>query len=217
MNTASALRSCTMRNLLLAALLLTAALSFISPPYPNELLLQHIPTLLGTGLLIWYERRFGMSMAAFSCSIAFLFLHVVGARWIYSYVPYDAWFQSLFGFTISGAFGFHRNHYDRLVHFCYGLLLSNVVREIALRRFGLRPGVARFIAVEFIMASSMLYELFEYLIAVLLSPESAEAYNGQQGDMWDAQKDMALAMFGALLTIGAVWLRERRATAGPAI
>jgi putative membrane protein len=60
------------------------------------------------------------------------------------------------------------------------------------------------------MAASLLYELFEWVLALVLSPQSAEAYNGQQGDMFDAQKDMALAMLGGILALPALWPMGRR-------
>jgi putative membrane protein len=195
---------------LLAAFVLILALSCIAPPYPHELALQHIPTLLALAILIVVERRYPLSDASFSFLLIFMLIHVVGARWIYSYVPYDEWARSIAGVSITEIFGFKRNHYDRFVHLSYGILFSYIAHEIFVRRFKLRDPLAYYIALEFIMASSMLYELFEWLIAILLSPDAAEAYNGQQGDMWDSQKDMALATIGAIITIGIVAIRNRR-------
>lgn len=88
-----------------------------------------------------------------------------------------------------------------MVHFAYGLLLVVPAKEFIEKGIKIRSGAVWWFAWEFIMATSMLYELAEWLVAILLSPEAAEAYNGQQGDMWDAQKDMGLATLGALLTI----------------
>ena len=186
---------------LLCITLFSLGVSWISPPWPEELLLQHIPTLLGISLLLWGHQRFNLSNTGYTLIILFLLLHIVGARWIYSYVPYDAWSTWIFGERISDIFGCERNHYDRFVHLCYGLLLFRPVREILQNRWKLRFGLANWFSLEFIMASSMIYELIEWGIAILLSPEQAEAYNGQQGDLWDAQKDMALAICGGLIAL----------------
>ena len=87
------------------------------------------------------------------------------------------------------------------MHFFFGLLWVRPVQEICVRRFGVPRRFAWYTAFEFVLAFSMLYELFEWGLALALSPESADAYNGQQGDMWDAQKDMSLALLGAGLAL----------------
>ena len=133
--------------------------SFIAPPYPDQLLLQHIPTAIALLGLAMLHRFVDISRAAFICMIAFLCLHLVGARYIYSYVPYDSWSESLFGVGISELLGWRRNNYDRLVHFGYGLLLVRPALEILRDRLRLSPRMSRYVAVEFIMASSMVYEL----------------------------------------------------------
>ena len=115
-------------------------------------------------------------------------------------MPYDAVARALTGHTISEAFGLARNHYDRLVHLAYGLLAVLPVSE-ALRAASRAPTEAprSYIAVESVLAVSLLYEVFEWLLTLTMKGAVADAYNGQQGDMWDAQKDMALAATGAIL------------------
>ena len=83
----------------------------------------------------------------------------------------------------------------------YGFLLVIPLCEISKKWFLVPAKITRHFALLFILATSMGYEVFEWLLSVFLSPEQADAYNGQQGDMWDAQKDMALAMLGAILMI----------------
>lgn len=197
------------QTLALLATVLAVAFSCFNPPYPHQLLLQHIPTALGLALVVWFMRRHPLSNRSFAAVLGFTLLHALGARYLYTYVPYDAWSTSLFGVSISELFGFHRNHYDRLIHFTFGLLIAAVMREIGARHLGLSRRMAAYVAVEFVMACSMFYEVAEWLVAVFLSAGVAEAYNGQQGDMWDAQKDMALAMLGALVTIGVGAIRRR--------
>jgi putative membrane protein len=198
------------RPTLLFCFCLLLAAGCINPPYPNELLLQHIPTLVALLLLATMHRWLRLSDTSFTLIVGFLVLHVIGARWIYSYVPYDDWTEAFFGFRLTDLFGFHRNHYDRLVHFAYGLLFAVPIREFCINYVHISRRFASYIAIEFTMATSMIYELVEWGIGVILAPDAAERYNGQQGDMWDAHKDMALASLGAIIAMTGVMLWERR-------
>src|SRR6185295_762024 len=111
-----------------------------------------------------------------------------GAHYLYSNVPYDDWSQRWLGIDITRSLGWKRNNYDRLVHFSHGLLLMPAMRELVERWVGVRGMKAIVIAVAFTAVLSMTYELLEWLIAVFMSPEAADKYNGQQGDAFDAQK-----------------------------
>lgn len=180
-------------------------------PYPQDMWLQHIPTVVVLLAWPWALRRYPLSGTAIACLAAFLVLHIIGARWVYSNVPYEQWVQALTGVSVSEALGWQRNHYDRLVHLAFGVLWVRPLQEIAARHAGLPPRASLYVAVEFVLAASMLYEVFEWTLTLWLAGEAADAYNGQQGDAWDAQKDMALAAGGAL--VGALLLRERRGRA----
>ena len=183
--------------------------------FPREQWLQHMPTLPALAGLGWAARRKWLSTAAFACLAAMLVLHIVGARWIYSYVPYERWCDSLFGSGPQEWFGWRRNHYDRFVHLAFGLLMPLPLVETARRYGGLSRTWALAWAIAAVAAASAAYEVFEWLLAVVAAPEFAEHYNGQQGDAWDAQKDMALALVGSLIAVGAMavranFRRERR-------
>ncbi|WP_362988201.1 DUF2238 domain-containing protein [uncultured Sphingopyxis sp.] len=126
---------------LLFALLLLAQ---IDQPYPEVALLQHIPTLLLLAASPWLLRRWPLSTAALACIALFMALHTLGGRYAYSNVPYDEWARALTGTSPSEAFGWTRNHYDRLAHFAFGALSVIPVAEIARRRGGLgRRGCGR--------------------------------------------------------------------------
>lgn len=186
---------------------LTALLLFslIEPRYPNSQLLQHGPMPVVLPLLFVTARRGWLSDRAMTCVFIFLVLHVVGARWIYSFVPGG----ERLGFLALGDEVQGRNHYDRLVHLVFGVLAVPIVVEVA-RRYGrLRPGWALAVAFLFVLGVSAAYEVFEWGLAVLADPDRAERYNGQQGDAWDAQKDMALAAAGALVALVPLALRQR--------
>ena len=183
---------------LLAALLLTAQ---VAQPYPEIALLQHIPTLVFLIASPSLLRRWPLSTASLACIVAFLALHTLGGRYAYSNVPYDDWVRALSGMTLSDAMGWTRNHYDRLVHFAFGALSVLPVAEIARRWGGLTPRGAGLAVLAWALAISCLYEIFEWLLTIVAAGETADRYNGQQGDIWDAQKDMALATFGAILLL----------------
>ena len=196
----------------LIALLAGALLvSCIRPPYPDEMYLQHSPTVVLLVGLPLINRRWPISTAAFACLVGFMLLHTVGARYIYSNVPYDRWLTSMMSLDLTSTFGWRRNHYDRLVHFFFGLLWARPVFEISARHLGIPRRVAYYTTVEFLLAFSALYELFEWSLTMMLSPQDAGAYNGEQGDIWDAQKDISLALLGALLGVTVLLASARRA------
>jgi putative membrane protein len=200
--------SMKVQQALLAGLAVLTAASLIAPPYPQQQWLQHIPTLVVLPTLFWAVRKGLLSTAALACLAAMLALHVIGARWIYSYVPYERWSDAIVGSGPREWFGWTRNHYDRLVHLAFGLLMPLPIVETAMRYCGLSRRWALAGALAAVTAMSAAYEVFEWLLAVVAAPEFADQYNGQQGDGWDAQKDMALAMAGSLaMTAVMAWSR----------
>ena len=142
-----------------------------------------------------------LSRISYTLIFLFLCLHTVGAHYTYSEVPYDTWIRSLTGHTLNEAMGWDRNHFDRLVHFCYGLLLAYPVRELFLRVAAVRGFWGYFLPLDLTMSTSMLYELIEWFAAVIFGGDLGIAFLGTQGDEWDAQKDMALASLGALIAL----------------
>ena len=183
--------------------------SCINPPYMQFLLMQHVPTILALWLLAFLANRIDISRSSFTMIILFMILHTLGARYLYSYVPYDEWSERLLGINITETFGFQRNHYDRLVHFSYGLFLVVPIQEFERRQFGVSFGLASILAVECILATSAAYEILEWLVAVIFTPEWADKFLGQQGDIFDGQKDTALATAGALISIGILPLKKK--------
>ncbi len=173
----------------------------IQQPYPEIAPLQHIPTLLLLIASPWLLRRWPLSNRAVACLVAFFLLHTLGGRYTYSNVPYDAWSDAVFGQSLSVQFGWTRNHYDRLVHLAFGLLWVRPVCEwlVMYRAMSVRGGLGA--AVAFVLAISCLYEIFEWMLTIVAAGTLSEGYNGQQGDVWDAQKDMALALLGSLIGI----------------
>lgn len=177
-------------------------LTSIAPVNRQDWWLENILVLLTVPLLVGTFRRFRFSNASYGLLAIYFILHAFGAHYTYSEMPLGNWLRD----------GVHleRNHYDRVVHFLFGLLISQPLWEVLTRVAGLRPGWGRVGTVHVIMAWSALYEMIEAAVAHLVSPELGAAYNGTQGDIWDAQKDAALAMIGAMaaMTFTALWSRR---------
>jgi putative membrane protein len=186
---------------LLALLAALQALLAIAPHDRADWLLENSLLFAGVGVLIATHRALPLSRVSYTLIFLFLCLHTVGAHYTYSLVPYDAWFQSLTGRTWSSLTGWERNHFDRLVHFLYGLLLAYPAREVFLRVAEVRGFWGYYLPLDVTMATSMIYELIEWGAAAAFGGELGTAYLGTQGDPWDAQKDMALATAGAVIAM----------------
>ena len=200
----------TAKKLAFGAVLAVFLATWIKPLWPLEQSLHSSLTVLGLAGLWWVDRRWRLGNGAFAAICGFIAIHCIAARWLYSNIPYDQWLQSLVGWSPDAAFGWKRNHFDRLIHFLYGLCFTPALVQLVRHAWPrLRFGHAFTLAVMTIMCSSLVYEWFEWGIALALSPDAAEAYNGQQGDPWDAHADMLLATLGSLL----VWPLARKALA----
>jgi len=148
-------------------------------------------------LMVLISRWFRFSKTSYSLFFVYMFMNVVGSHYTYSNVP--------FGFWLSDFFGLDRNHYDRIVHFCFGFLLAYPLREIYVR-IGNYKGIWVLLApVTMVFGLSSIYELLEWGIAVVFGGDLGIAYLGSQGDIWDAQKDMFLAGMGSIITMGVVF------------
>ncbi|MBA1189506.1 DUF2238 domain-containing protein [Pseudomonas entomophila] len=153
------------------------------------------------GALAWlYRDRFALSTQAWALIVAFLCLHEIGTHFTYPRVPYDALSLQWLNVSLDQTFGWQRNQYDRLVHLAYGLLLALPFRELLVARCGLQGAWASLVAWSFILATSLLYELMEWIGGAYLGGGDS-SFVGAQGDFWDAQKDMALATVGSLVVL----------------
>lgn len=200
---------------MIVLLIVAILLANVAQPYPALAPLQHGPTMLVAIMAPWLLARWPLSTRSVTCLWLFLLLHTFAARWIYSYVPYDAWLRVLTGYDLASTFGWTRNGFDRLVHFAFGALFTVPLGEAARRFGGLRRGWALAFAFAAIGLGSALYEIFEWLLTVVAAGDTADFYNGQQGDMWDAQKDMLAAQIGSALALIVCRILPRLDADGP--
>ena len=163
--------------------------------------LENSLVVVGVLVLAGTYRVFTLSRVSYTLLFVFLVLHEIGAHYTYAQVPYDEWFRSVFGFSLNEALGFKRNHFDRVIHFSYGLLLAYPIREVFIRIASVRGFWGYFLPLDLTMSTSMLFELVEWGVAETFGGDLGITYLGAQGDVWDAQKDMALASLGALISM----------------
>jgi len=189
--------------LLVAFLAIFTALG-LAPSYREDWLLENLLVFVALPVLVATHRRLRFSNFAYTCLFVFFVLHEIGAHYTYSEVPWREWLAAL-GIGDGDPAG--RNHYDRFVHFAYGLLLMPATVELITARMAPRGLWRWLMPVLFIMSHSVIYELIEWLAALRFGGDLGVAYLGTQGDVWDAQKDMALAAFGAVIGLAVVALR----------
>jgi len=158
----------------------------VAPRYRADWWLENLPTFVALPAAVLTYRRFRFSDPAYIQATVFAVLHTIGSHYTYSEVPLGDWLRD--GLSLS------RNHYDRIVHFAFGLLMLRPLRELALRRAArVRRFATAYLGVAAVACWSLVYELVEWLIAAIADPQAGTAYLGTQGDVWDSQKDMLLA------------------------
>jgi len=176
----------------------------VEPVSRVDWVLENVLLVLFVAAFLSSYRKVSWTTASFVAVLAFVFLHVIGAHFTYSLVPYDELFESSFGIGMSQLFGWQRNQFDRLVHFAYGLLFSIPLHERLSRA---RYRYVGAVVVMFVMSSSLASELIEWGAVLVLASDEGMAFLGAQGDPWDAHKDMFLATLGSVVTVTALWLR----------
>ena len=170
----------------------------IAPAYRQDWLLENLLVLVAVPSLVLNYRRLRFSNFAYTCLFIFFVLHEIGAHYTYSEVPWREWLQAIAGGSTEAGAIAGRNHFDRLVHFSYGLLMMPAAWELLQARAAPR-GIWRYLLpVLFLISHSVIYELIEWGAAIVFGGDLGAAYLGTQGDAWDAQKDMALAALGAV-------------------
>ena len=155
-----------------------------------------------TVLILTYP-RFQFSNLTYALITGFLTLHAVGAHYTYAKVPAGFWVQDWLDLR--------RNHFDRAIHFAFGLLLLYPLRELLTRAAKVRAAWASWLALAAVAALSSSFEIIEAIIAQIVHPDLGAAYLGTQGDVWDAQKDMVAAIVGGVLALAAINAGEKRA------
>ena len=184
---------------------LWAAMAISPADWQNWMLASAIPVLV-VGALVAGRRAVPLPAVSYLMIGAFLTLHTIGAHYTYARMP--------LGDELAFLLGSGRNDYDRIVHFAFGLLLASPIRDTFACVANVRGFLLYYLPVMTIVGLSGLWEILESWVAQIASPELGAAYLGSQGDIWDAQKDMAAALYGAVLwVVLSVWVHRRTADA----
>jgi putative membrane protein len=182
-----------MKLVLLLATLVCLAISRVGALEPGTWVLEVAPIFIALPILVATARRFPLTPLVYGLLFVHALILMIGGHYTYAKVPLGFWAQD--------ALHLGRNHYDRLGHFAQGFVPAIVAREILVRRSPLRPGKwLAFLVVCVCLAVSASYELVEWL-AALLGGSSADAFLGTQGDVWDTQWDMFMALVGSIAAL----------------
>lgn len=163
--------------------------------------LENVLIFVGVAILIVTRKVLPLSLASCVLLFGFLTIHAVGAHYTYSLVPID---------EVTNWLGSSRNHYDRVVHFFYGLCLVLPLRELLMLHAKLRGFWSYFLSLDLVMSTSLLYEMLEWAAAIVFGGGLGATFLGTQGDEWDAHKDMLMAAVGGLVAALTIWWLNRR-------
>lgn len=175
----------------------------ISPKYRSVWIDENILTVLFMGLLVLTYRKFRLSNTSYTLLFIFMILHSIGGHYSYSENPLFDSFKEMFGWE--------RNHYDRVVHFLFGVILFIPIYEIINRIFLVPKGWRALIVTFFVIAALKgIFEVIEYgYVAVRNNSLTVTNYLGEQGDSLDAIKDIGLGMVGALISWAIIGIKNK--------
>ena len=164
----------------------------IDPKYPNDWLLENVLVFLVFPFIILMDKKHHYSLLSIILLLVFASLHSLGSHYTYAEMEHFD--------VITQFFGFERNHFDRLIHFLFGLLLFRILFEM------ITAGItsvktALLFTFTMIVSISALYEILEWFAVMIFNPDLGQAFLGTQGDIWDAQQDTLVASIGALINV----------------
>lgn len=178
---------------LLAGYLVFWGVMGVAPLDPQNWALSSFLPLSFVAALTLGRRSMPLSTLSYVLIAAFLALHTVGAHYTYSQVPAGQWLQ--------GLLGLERNHFDRVTHFAFGLLLTYPLYEVFARLAGLGRRLLLYLTFMTQLALAGAWEIIEAVVAQIARPDLGTAFVGAQGDPWDAQHDMLAAIAGTVLAL----------------
>lgn len=154
--------------------------------------IENILTFITLIVLVLTYRYFRFSIKSYFLITLFLCLHVYGSKYTYA--------ENVFGYGLKDVLQLSRNPYDRIVHFSFGFLLYLPLKELFKNGLKYPFHLSVSLPVVMVLALSGGFEILEWLIADIFFKAHGESYLGTQGDVWDAQKDMALAFLGSVIS-----------------
>jgi putative membrane protein len=165
----------------------------LAPLDPQNWALSSVLPLTFVGALVFGRRSMPLSVASYTLIAGFLALHTIGAHYTSAQVPIGQWLQ--------GLLGLERNHFDRVTHFAFGLLLTYPLFELFHRLTGARRPLLLYLTFMTQLGLAGAWEIIESVVAQLARPDLGAAFLGSQGDPWDAQHDMLAAICGTVIAL----------------
>ena len=183
-----------MRTLWLLVFFTVLIWSAVNPKDTLTWFLEVFPALFGFVLMALSYKKFPLTPLLSCLILIHMIILMVGGHYTYAEVPLFDWMKEVFDQT--------RNNYDKVGHFAQGFVPAILAREILLRKHVVQGSKIwlNYSVVSIVLAFSAFYELVEWWVA-LASKESAEAFLGTQGYIWDTQSDMAYALLGGTLAL----------------
>src|SRR3989344_4363649 len=179
--------------LLLLVVFITWIILGFNVTYRDEWIIENLLNVPFIILLLIFSKYFKLSKLSYVLIFVFMMLNEIGSHYTYAEVPFGFWLQNVLGLS--------RNHYDRIVHFCFGFLFAYPFREVFMRIGKTKGWWALLIPIITILGLAGVYEVIEWGAAEVFGGDLGVAYLGTQGDVWDAQKDIALAGIGAIIAM----------------
>tara|TARA_Y100000034_G_C6810387_1_gene364153 strand:- start:164 stop:787 length:624 start_codon:yes stop_codon:yes gene_type:complete len=191
---------------LLAIFIVAWIILAINPTYRDIWIAENLLSVaLVIGLILTYK-YFRFSNTSYTLLFLFLILHTIGAHYTYAEVPLFTILKNQYALT--------RNHYDRLIHFLFGLIFYLPIYEFMSRKLKLKGVWSHIMTFATIFALKAVYEVIEYYYAIIRESHLVETFFlGAQGDQWDAQKDISLGMIGAAISWIILYIKQRRSVA----
>ena len=181
-------------------LLLAAALVWLWSAYePIDMhtwMIEQVATLIAAVIVLWLGRSVHFDSLSRVNFFLLFCIHTLGTHYTYSLTPYPEFSELLFGSSPNDWFNWQRNHYDRFVHFAFGALMYHPIKQALAPRLRQQKPPVHWLSGHIIVSVSALYELLEWAAAIIFGGDMGIAYLGTQGDIWDAQIDIALGGLG---------------------
>jgi putative membrane protein len=189
---------------LLGSYLLLFGLCAIAPYDRAVWWAENIPIMLLVGVVIWMHRYHRFSNLSYLFMSFLIVLHTIGGHYTFERVPFG---------LVTDLFGFERNHYDRLAHFCVGFYAYPIAEILLKKRLVTSTAVLAMFPVFAIFSVAGGYEIFEWLYAIYADTSAGISVLGSQGDIWDAQKDILADGLGSLFAVAVFFNVNRQEVA----
>ncbi len=164
--------------------------------------IENILVILFIPWFIALQKKFLFSDISLVCIFLFLFVHIYGAQMSYTYNQFGVWLQY--------KFQLQRNPYDRFAHFSFGFLIVYPLQDYLVNRMKVPGKWSYILSIAIILCMATIFELIEWLVAACTDSETGESYVATQGDVWDAHKDIALALLASVIVMGSLFYSRKR-------